>query len=42
MPLFWRFLEIKNLHHIPYFSTLKATLRFKMVASITNLGNNMK
>ena len=28
MPLFWRFLEIKNLHYNLDFSTFKATLSF--------------
>ena len=28
IPLFWRFLDIKNLHHNVYFNTLKATLSF--------------
>ena len=28
MPLFSQVLKIKNLHHTPYFSTLKATLGF--------------
>ena len=34
MLFFWRFLKIKNLHHIPYFSTLKATLGFVFASQL--------
>ena len=29
MPIFWRFLDIENFHHVIYLSVLKATLKLE-------------